>query len=167
MLRAQDKVRWTIVSTGMFMSFVVLPAFGLVDTDRDVVHALGSPDFSLTVTTPEDIGRLAAMIATSRPSFDDQVVHVAGDTFTYRTLADTLTGVLGRPFTLECREVPQLKADVEVHPEDTMRKYRLSFARKDGVAWAKDETFNGRSGIPVTDLAGWLGVWRERGDQRP
>lgn len=163
MLRAQNDVRWTIVSTGMFMSFVVLPAFGLVDVEQGVVHALGDPDFALTVTTSEDIGRLTAQIAVSRPSFDDQVVHVAGDTFTYRELASKLTTELGRPFSVECWEVPQLKADAEAHPDDTMRKYRLSFARKDGVAWPKDGTFNAKAGIPVTSLATWLREWHARG----
>ncbi|MGR9579791.1 aromatic alcohol reductase [Pandoraea sputorum] len=163
MLRAQNDVRWTIVSTGMFMSFVVLPEFGLVDVEQGVVHALGDPDFALTVTTPEDIGRLTAQIAVSRPSFDDRVVHVAGDTFTYRELASTLTTELGRPFSVECWEVPQLKADATAHPDDTMRKYRLSFARKDGVAWPKDETFNAKAGIPVTGLAAWLSEWHAHG----
>ncbi|VVE25993.1 2'-hydroxyisoflavone reductase [Pandoraea capi] len=160
MLRAQDKVRWTIVSTGMFTSFVLLPAFGLVDLDAGVVHALGDPDFSLTVTTPQDIGRLTALIATSRPEFDDQVVHVASDTFTYRELASTLTQELGRPFTLSCCDITQLRADLAAHPDNTMRKYRLSFARKDGVAWPVAQTFNAKAGIAVTDLAAWVREWR-------
>ena len=44
-----------------------------------------------------------------------------------------------------------------------MRKYRLSFARKDGVAWPKDETFNAKAGIPVTGLAAWLSEWHAHG----
>ncbi|AKC69968.1 aromatic alcohol reductase [Pandoraea oxalativorans] len=166
MLRAQNDVRWTIVSTGMFMSFVVLSDFGLMDVEQCVVHALGDPDFALTVTTPEDIGHLTAQIAVSRPTFDDQVVHVAGDTFTYRELASTLTTELGRPFSVECWEVPQLKADADAYPHDTMRKYRLSFARKDGVAWPKAQTFNAKAGIPVTGLATWLRAWHARGLDR-
>lgn len=157
MLRGQNKVRWTIISTGMFTSFVFLPAFGLVDLDRSEVRALGHWEYRLTVTTPQDIGRLTARIAAARPQFDDQVVRVAGDTFSYRTLADTLERVLGRPFTRQCWSLPQLAADAAAHPDDTMRKYRLAFARPDGVAWPKEHSFNAMQGLAVTDLADWLG----------
>ncbi|ALS61386.1 aromatic alcohol reductase [Pandoraea norimbergensis] len=163
MLRNQRKMHWTIVSTGMFTSFVVLPEFGLVDLERGIVRALGDWDYALTVTTPQDIGRLTARIAASWRDFDDQIVHVAGDTFTYDELADTLTSVLGRPFTRERLSVPQLKADAEVHPGDMMGKYRLAFARKDGVAWPKNQTINHNLGMAVTDLATWLRAWRDRG----
>jgi len=163
MLRHQDQVRWTIVSTGMFTSFVVLPDFGLVDLKQDIVHALGDWDYRLTVTTPHDIGRLTALIAASPLDFDDKVVHVAGDTFTYRELANTLEAVLGRPFKRERWSVPELKADATAHPDDLMRKYRLAFARNDGVAWPKDQTLNSKLGMTVTDLATWLREWRDLG----
>lgn len=166
MLRNQDKVRWTIVSTGMFTSFVILPAFGLVDLEQDTVHALGDWDYRLTVTTPHDIGRLTALIASSWSAFDDKVVYLAGDTFTYRELADTLESVLGRPFKRELWRVPQLKADAAAHPDDAMRKYRVAFARNDGVAWPKDQTLNDKLGLAVTDLATWLREWRDRGNDR-
>lgn len=157
MLRVQHRVRWTIVSTGMFTSFVLLPAFGLVDLEHSVVHALGHWDYRLTVTTPQDIGRLTAQIASARPRYDDQVVRVAGDTFSYRELADTLERVLGRSFQRDCWTLPQLAADAAAHPDDMMRRYRLAFAREDGVAWPKRQTFNAEQGVQVTDLADWLG----------
>lgn len=150
----------------MFTSFVVLPAFGLVDLEHDIVHALGDWDYQLTVTTPQDIGRLTALIAASRPSFDDRVVYVAGDTFTYRELADTLERVLGRTLKRELWTLPQLKDDGAAHPDDTMRKYRLAFARKHGVAWPKEKTFNVRQDIAVTDLYTWLRDWSDL-DRKP
>ncbi|VVD64701.1 2'-hydroxyisoflavone reductase [Pandoraea pneumonica] len=162
MLRGQDSVRWTIVSTGMFTSFVVLPAFGLVDLERGVVRALGEWDYELTVTTPEDIGRLNAFVAANRREFEDKIVHVAGDTFTYSELADTLEVVLGRSFKRERLSVPQLRADVAEQPNDVMRKYRLAFARKDGVAWPKDQTLNSKLGMTVIDLKTWLSEWNAR-----
>ncbi|CAH2602569.1 Aromatic alcohol reductase [Rhodovastum atsumiense] len=165
MLRAQSAVRWTILSTGMFTSFIFIPAFGLVDLERRRVHALGSWDYQLTVTTPEDIGRLTALIATSHGSFDDQVVFVAGDTFTYRELADTVESVLGRKVERILLTVPELKAAVAANPDDTMRKYRLAFARPDGVAWPQERTFNFRNGIAVTDVATWLRSWRDNGGE--
>lgn len=62
MLRAQFRTHWTIVSTGMFTSFLFEPSFGLVDFENSRIHALGSWDNRLTVTTPEDIGRLTVSI---------------------------------------------------------------------------------------------------------
>lgn len=83
MLRAQGAIRWTIISTGMFTSFVFLPAFGLVDLARARVHALGDWSYRLTVTPPEDIGKLTALVASQWQSYQDRIVYIAGDTFTY------------------------------------------------------------------------------------
>ncbi|WP_395818174.1 ester cyclase [Archangium minus] len=167
MLRAQSRVRWTIISTGMFTSFVFLPAFGLVDLEQNKVHALGSWDNRLTVTTPEDIGRLTALALASRPAVDNQVIFVAGDTFTYHELADTVDQVLGRTVERVLWTVPALKAGVAAHPEDTMRKYRLAFAREDGVAWPKEQTFNSERALAVMDLATWLRRWRDFDGEPP
>jgi predicted ester cyclase len=161
MLRAQSRVQWTIISTGMFTSFVFLSAFGLVDLQQNKVHALGSWDNRLTVTTPEDIGRLTALALASRPTVDNQVIFVAGDTFTYHELADTVDRILGRTVERILWTVPALKADTAAYPDDTMRKYRLAFARADGVAWSKDQTFNAERNIAVVDLATWLRRWRD------
>lgn len=161
LLRAQDRVRWTIVSTGIFTNFVFLPGFGVVDLERMRVTALGDWDHRLTATTPEDIGRLTALVAADRHSFADQVVHVAGDTFTYRELADTVEEVLARPVarTLAARDT--LMADAARRPEDAMAKYRLAFARPDGVAWPVADTLNARAGMAMEDLATWLRRWRD------
>lgn len=161
MLRAQHKLRWTIISTGMFTSFVFLPEFGLVDLDRNTVHALGDWQNRLTATTPEDIGRLTAEVLAARPEHDDRVVYVAGDTFSYRDLADTVDRVLGRKVDRVLWTVPHLKAEVDAHPDDTMRKYRLAFARPDGVAWPKASSFNAKQSIDVVDVAAWLRRWRD------
>jgi nucleoside-diphosphate-sugar epimerase len=167
MLRAQSAVHWTIVSTGMFTSFLFVPAFGLVDLERRRVHALGSWDYQLTVTTSEDIGRLTALIAASHGTFNDQIVFVAGDTFTYRELANTVERVLGGKVERILLTVPELKAAVAAKPDDTMRKYRLAFARSDGVAWPKDRTFNFENDIAVVDVETWLRKWRDnRGEPR-
>ncbi|WMJ68951.1 aromatic alcohol reductase [Stenotrophomonas sp. 24(2023)] len=156
MLRGQQAVRWTIISTGMFTSFVPLPAFGLVDLQHGIVRALGDWDHQLTVTTPQDIGRLTARIAARWPAFANQVVHVAGDTFSYRELADTLERVLGRPMERELWQLAQLRADALAHPDDGMRQYRVAFARADGVAWPKAGSYNAREGITTTGLEDWL-----------
>jgi len=162
MLRSQSRVRWTIVSTGMFTSFLFVPEFGVVDVENNRLHALGSWDYRLTVTTPEDIGRLTAEIVTARPECDDRIAFLAGDTFSYRELADTIDRVLDRRVERILWPVSELEAQVAAHPDDVMRKYRRAFARPEGVAWPKETTFNAKHAIAMTDLTRWLRDWRGR-----
>lgn len=163
LLRSQSRVKWTIVSTGMFTSFVFLSAFGLVDLQEGKVHALGDWSYRLTVTTPEDIGRMAALIALNHRRYSDQVVFLSGDTFTYAELADTVERVLGRPIERVLLSERELKAEVDAHRDDTMRKYRLGFARNDGVAWPETGTFNHHMRLAMVDLPTWLRRWRDHG----
>jgi hypothetical protein len=156
MLRAQSRTRWIIVSTGMFTSFLFEPAFGVVDLERGRVHALGSWNNRLTVTTPEDIGRLTVAILAHEPRLDDQLVYVAGDSFSYAQLADMVEQHLGRRVERILWTPDMLRAEVAAHPDDGMRKYHLAFARDTGVAWDKQGTFNAEHGIPVTDVPAWL-----------
>ncbi len=156
MLRAQSGTHWTIVSTGMFTSFLFEPSFGLVDLENGRVHALGSWDNRLTLTTPEDIGRLTAAILAQEPPVEDEVVHVAGDTLSYAQLADTVERHLGRPVERTLWSLDRLRAEAAAHPGDGMRKYHLAFARDAGVAWDKERSFNAAQGIPVTDVPAWL-----------
>lgn len=156
MLRAQSGTRWTIVSTGMFTSFLFDPSFGVVDIASTKVNALGSWDYRLTVTTPEDIGRVTAAILAQAPRHDNQVVHIAGDTLSYAQLADRVEACLGRPVTRSLWNVAALRELVDAQPDDIMRKYHLAFARATGVAWDKKKTFNGVEGIAMTDVPTWL-----------
>lgn len=156
MLRVQSATQWIIVSTGMFTSFLFEPAFGLVDLERGRVHALGSWDNRLTVTTSEDIGRLTAAILAHAPPIRDEVVYVAGDTFSYAQLARMVEAHLGRDVERVLWDFGRLRSEVAMHPEDGMRKYRLAFARDSGVAWDKERTFNATHGIAVTDVPAWL-----------
>ena len=155
-LRSQERTSWIIVSTGMFTSFLFEPSFGLVDLDLDRVHALGRWENRLTVTTPDDIGRLTAAILAAGPRIDNKIVPVAGDTLSYSDLADTVDSVLGRKVERVLWTVPELRSHLDLHPDDVMSKYRLAFAREDGVAWSKEDTFNVENGMEVTDAAAWL-----------
>ena len=156
MLRGQSATHWVIVSTGMFTSFLFEPAFGLVDLEHAKVHALGSWDNRLTVTTSEDIGRLTAAILAHEPRLQDRVVYVAGDTFSYTQLADMVERHLGRDVERALWDMDWLRSQVAAHPGDGLRKYRLAFARDTGVAWDKDHTFNATQGIEVADVPAWL-----------
>ncbi|WP_053144510.1 aromatic alcohol reductase [Pseudomonas sp. P97.38] len=155
LLRAQSRVQWLIISTGMFTSFLFQPEFGVVDLDNDTVRALGSWDTAVTVTTAQDIGRLTATILFDS-TLRNQVVYTAGDTLTYGQLADTMERLLGR--TLERVEwtAPALEADLRAEPDDQLRKYRTVFAQGKGVAWDKARTYNGERQIETTNVAQWI-----------
>lgn len=156
LLRAQRTTEWLIISTGMFTSFLFEPAFGVVDLAENTVHALGTWDTQVTVTTPEDIGKLTAQIIFAEPRLIDQVVFVAGDTLSYRQLADILDAKLDRTLSRVEWTVPQLNAALAAAPEDSLCKYRTVFAQGKGVAWDKSRTFNATHGIELTTAADWI-----------
>lgn len=156
LLRAQRQTEWLIISTGMFTSFLFEPAFGVVDLAENKVHALGTWDTQVTVTTPEDIGKLTAKIIFAEPRLVDQVVFVAGDTLSYQQLADTLDEKLDRKLSRVEWTVPELNAALAAAPDDSLRKYRAVFAQGKGVAWDKARTFNATHGIELTTAADWI-----------
>ena len=156
LLRAQQGTQWLIISTGMFTSFLFEPSFGVVDLPNNTVHALGDWDTAVTVTTPEDIGRLTARILFAEPALSNQVVFTAGDTLTYGQLADTVDASLGIQLKREAWSVPTLLAALVEDPDDNLKKYRAVFAQGHGVAWDPAVTFNAQQGIAVTDVAAWI-----------
>lgn len=155
-LRAQQRTEWVIVSTGMFTSFLFEPAFGVVDLAANTVNALGGWDNAVTVTTADDIGALTAEILLAEPRIANQVVHVAGDTVTYRHLADALDRALGITVRRHEWTVAALKRELAREPGNTLRKYRVVFAEGRGVAWDKAHTFNAQRRIAVQGLDAWI-----------
>ncbi|CAG9201493.1 Aromatic alcohol reductase [Burkholderia gladioli] len=155
-LRSQHKTEWVIISTGMFMSYLFEPEFGVVDLQNDAVHALGSLDTAVTLTTPDDIGALTAAIVFAQPRIRNEIVYLAGDTVTYAEVADKLQAGLGRPFSRSVWSEQYLLDELARDPNNMMRKYRAAFAQGRGVAWDKRGTFNQRHAIPVTDVASWI-----------
>ncbi|MEM5440898.1 aromatic alcohol reductase [Serratia marcescens] len=156
LLRAQKATEWVIVSTGIFTSYLFDPGFGVVDAATKTVRALGDWRYAVTLTTPEDIGRLTAAIFFHRPAFRNQVVYIAGDTLTYRELADVMQAHWGVEVNRVLLNKERLQEEVLNHPRDVGAKYRLAFARPDGVAWDKAKTFNARQGIATTTAEQWL-----------
>lgn len=161
LLRAQRNTEWLIISTGMFTSFLFEPAFGVVDLAANTVNALGSLDNAVTLTTAEDIGALTAEILFTQPRIANQVVHVAGDTVTYRELADALDRLLDRKLMRREWPVPELMRALAAEPGDAMRKYGAVFAQGRGVAWDKAQTFNAERGIAVCSVEQWLREHRD------
>jgi len=156
LLRSQNQTEWVIISTGMFMSYLFEPAFGVVDLQNDDVHALGSLDTSVTLTTPDDIGALTATVVFAQPRIRNEIVFLAGDTVTYGEVADKLQAALGRPFSRSEWTEQYLLDELAREPQNMMRKYRAAFAQGRGVAWDKSGTFNQRHAIPVTDVPSWI-----------
>jgi hypothetical protein len=156
LLRAQNKTEWLIISTGMFTSFLFDSAFGVVDLAQGRVRALGGWDNAVTVTTAEDIGMLTAKILFEEPPLRNQVVYTAGDTITYRQLAETVAAVTGRKVQKTVWTVDDLKEELAQDPTNALRKYRVVFAEGIGVAWSAQSSYNATRNIPVTDVEHWL-----------
>ncbi|WP_034295656.1 aromatic alcohol reductase [Herbaspirillum sp. RV1423] len=158
LLRSQHQTEWVIISTGMFMSYLFEPEFGVVDLQNDAVHALGSLDTAVTLTTPDDIGALTAEVMFAKPRIRNEIVYLAGDTVTYGEVADKLEMSLGRPFTRSEWSEEYLLGELARDPHNMMRKYRAAFAQGRGVAWDKSGTFNSQRALAVTDVASWINV---------
>lgn len=155
LLRSQHKTEWVIISTGMFTSFLFEPAFEVVDFEHDTVNAFGSPETSVTLTTPDDIGVLTAEIVFFEPRVRNDIVYLAGDTITYGEVAGVLERVLGRPFKQNVWTVPYLLDELKKDPSHHIKKYRAVFAQGRGVSWPKAGTFNAQHSIPVTTAEAW------------
>lgn len=156
LLRSQTATEWVIVSTGMFTSFLFEPAFDVVNLERGTVHGLGSWDTKVTVTTPEDVGKLTTEILLAEPRIADEVVYVAGDTISYGRLAEVVERVTGRRFEKTEWTLDKLRADLAAAPTDVMARYRAAFALGDGMWWDQAKTYNEREGLSTTDVEGYL-----------
>lgn len=156
LLRSQDRTEWVIVSTGMFTSFLFEPSFGVVDLGKNTVNALGSWENGVTVTTADDIGALTTEIVFAEPRIVDQIVYLAGDTVTYRQLADTIDELLDRNVDRTEWSVSDLKRELADDPDNSIKKYRAVFAEGKGVAWDKSQTFNARRGMAASGLEDWM-----------
>lgn len=156
LLRAQRATEWVIVSTGMFTSFLFEPDFDVVNLSNRTLHALGSWDTQVTVTSPADIGRLTTAIYLHQPRIVNEVMFVAGETTSYRQLADTVERVTQQTFSKAVHTLPALLEQLRTDPDDAMLRYRAAFARGDGVWWPMGDTWNARHQLPTQDIAGWL-----------
>lgn len=156
LLRAQQSTEWVIVSTGMFTSFLFEPAFDVVNLQTRTLHGLGTWDTRVTVTTPEDIGRLTTDILLAEPRIANEVVYVAGDTLSYGELAQVVEHVTGQTFEKTLWTLDKLRADLAQAPDDVMTRYRAAFALGDGMWWDKANTFNAQRGIETVDVAHYL-----------
>lgn len=156
LLRAQTATEWVIISTGMFTSFLFEPAFDVVNLSQNTLNALGGWDTQITVTSPADIGRLTTAIYLFEPRLINEVVFVAGETTSYGKLADTVERVTKRTFTRQVFTLPTLLEQLRMKPDDRMLRYRVAFARGDGMWWPMSETWNVQNNIPTQDIESCL-----------
>ncbi|KAH8176463.1 nmrA-like family protein [Sarocladium implicatum] len=155
-LRAQSVTEWTIVSTGLFMTFLFLPAFGVVDIENRTVRALGSWDNEITVTLPRDIGRITADLVLVPAGVANEVVFTAGDTASYARIAELVKERFADvgEFKTEVWDLETLRKQVE--DDAPLAKYRATFGEGRGVAWGTNETVNVKRGIEVTGIKEYL-----------
>jgi len=156
LLRQQNATSWVIVSTGIFTSYLFEPGFGVIDAQSKTVCALGDWKHAVTLTTPEDIGKLTADIFFHQPTFKNEIVYIAGDTLTYSELADLMSAYWGTKVNRKLLDRQQLQDDAQHNPQDIGANYRIAFARPDGVAWSKRNTYNHRQRISTTTASQWL-----------
>jgi hypothetical protein len=151
---AESNVTWTVVSTGIFMSFLFEPFWGIVDRSREasekkiVVRCLKDWEHRVTVTDVNDIGRVLSRILIGDVEAENRVLYVAGDTVSYGELAQIVGRVSGKEVVEETWGVAKLEKELAKDPEDGIKKYRLVFAR-DGVWWNKENTVNAQLGMTM------------------
>jgi hypothetical protein len=155
LLRSQNDTKWVIISTGLFTSYLFEPFFGVVDFDRKVINALGSPDTAVTVTTPEDIGRLTAEIFFEKPVIENRIVYIGGDTITYGQVGDVVESLSGQKFKRTVSDLKELENDLNNDPANFVKKYRSIFGNGRGVSWDFNTTFNFQKGIKTTSAREW------------
>lgn len=156
MLRGQTATEWLIVSTGLFMSFLFAPDFGVVDLASRTVRGLGSWQNRLTLTTPADIGRATAELVLDPRGLANQCVYVAGDTLSYAQVGDLLDGRFGTRFRRELWHHGELARQMREQPDSAMVKYRDTFAQGRGVAWGQEKTLDRARGMVMTDVKAYL-----------
>ncbi|KAF2468452.1 NAD(P)-binding protein [Lindgomyces ingoldianus] len=152
---AQSHVTWTIVSTGIFMSFLFEPFWGVVGEEKAgagfVVRALKSWEHKVTVTSVSDIGKTLARVVAGDVESEDRILYIAGDTVSYAELAGIVGRVTGKNVRREEWTTQHLEEELAKDPENLIKKYRVVFAGE-GVWWDKEITVNYKLGMPLTGV---------------
>lgn len=161
LLRAEaerSNVAWTVVSTGIFMSFLFEPFWGIVGREKEAigvvtVRCLRDWEHGVTVTDVGDIGRVLARVLAGDVEGENRVLYVAGDSVRYGRLADIVEEVVGSGCRVvrESWSVDYLREELRKDPDDGIKKYRLVFAG-DGVYWDKEMTVNCQLGMDMKDV---------------
>lgn len=161
MLRAQSETEWVIVSTGLFMSFLFVRDFGVVDFEEKKLRALGGWDVEITLTQPDDIARMTAEVVFEPrgiPGEGRNVVYVAGDTVSYGTVAGLMKERFPEiEFSKEVWDMVAIRESLARDPTNNWNKYRGIFGAGKGISWPLEKTLNHERGIKLEDLRTFLG----------
>lgn len=153
------RTKWAILSTGMFTSFLFEPAVGIVDVENATVRALGGWDNKVTVTAPEDIGKLTAEVVYGDDGlFENKPIFVAGETVSYGEVADLVERVTGKTFTRTVLTVDDARAALAEEPTNALHKYNVVFGEGRGVAWDASTTWNSQVGIRTATAEEWARI---------
>lgn len=155
LLQSQSSTKWVIISTGMFTSYLFEPFFGILDLENKSINAIGGWDTAVTLTTPDDIGRLTAEIFFQEPLIEDEIVHIAGDTITYRQLADIAEALSEQNYSRTLSDMTEIDNDLKNDPTNFVKKYRSIFGAGKGVSWPLENSFNAKKGIQTTSAKQW------------
>lgn len=121
LIRNQSTTNWIIISTGIFMSYLFEPFFGVVNGPELKIHGLGSWDNRLVFTTVEDISVLTAKVILEGYNVDskikNEVVYVAGDSISFADIAITLEKFYRKEFWKELFTIEQLERQLQQNPE--------------------------------------------------
>lgn len=149
----ESHVKWTIVSTGIFMSMLFASSWGIVERqgEQTTTRALRDWDHKITATDVGDIGKVLARIVAGDVFGEDCILYVGGDTVSYAEIADIVEQTLGKEVKREVWSLPYLGSELEKEPTDELRKYRIVFAGE-GVWWDKEHTVNHKLQIDVTTV---------------
>lgn len=164
LLRAQTHTKWTVVSPGLFMSFLFgVKEFGVVDLKAGVVRGLGGWGNKVTLTDVEGIGRMVGEIVLGDEveGAGRGVVYIGGETVTYKEAADLVKEVLREKgvkmeVTREEVRVDEIRKKLETDSGNKMVRYQSIFGEGVGVWWEKEKTLNYRLGIPLRGVREWL-----------
>ena len=159
LLRAQQKTGWCIVSTGMFMSFLFEPVFGVVTNEsqgRWKVRGLGGWANRVTVTDVKDIARVIAELV-QKVDQQSGIVYTAGETVSYDQLATKMAKVIGNDeLEREDWSLDTLRKELGANPTDGMRKYRIVFGSGKGVSWDVESTVNHQWSMKTLQVEEWI-----------
>ncbi len=155
LLRSQNATKWVIISTGMFTSYLFEPFFGLLDMEKKSFNAIGGWDTAVTVTTPEDIGKLTAEIFFAEPAIENEVVYIGGDTITYGQLVEIAESLSGQKYDRKLSDMKEIQQDLKDDPTNFVKKYRSIFGAGRGVSWPLEVTYNFKHGIEMISAAQW------------
>jgi len=94
----ESGIKWTSILNGAFMELITSSQSPLVNDKWHRIMYFGSPDQKLDVTTMPDIAAYVAAVAAD-PNPTPNFLRIAGDSFTAKELAATVTRVRGQKYT--------------------------------------------------------------------